>query len=332
MTLHEHLSTTYADRFTTIFGRATALSPPNGHHARAGSSPKRTITILPHAADTSTSSSRPSPISVALDRLVIAAGPWSAAVCSTLGLPPIPLTNLPGHSLLIRPSLSGYSPHPGTTTLPSQAVFAGISGAVGGVHASTSGLARGLTPEEKAEGFTRSPEFFVRTNGLVYVAGENTIPETRAQRLEGLPNKLPESADEVREMIDERLVGRLKRAAGAVSPLLKEENGAVVERQQVRLFSPFPLLIPKRASDANAPLAAACAQFCYRPIAPDREPIIGLLDPSDPTVYVSTAKGPWGITLAPGAGKVVAELLLGLDPSADISALSPRRFAAKAKL
>ena len=41
---------------------------------------------------------------------------------------------------------------------------------------------------------------------------------------------------------------------------------------------------------------------------------------------------PWGITLAPGAGKVVAELLLGLDPSADISALSPRRFAAKAKL
>ncbi|TNY24262.1 FAD dependent oxidoreductase [Rhodotorula diobovata] len=304
MTLHEHLSTTYADRFTTIFGRATALSPPNGHHARAGSSPKRTITILPHAADTSTSSSRPSPISVALDRLVIAAGPWSAAVCSTLGLPPIPLTNLPGHSLLIRPSLSGYSPHPGTTTLPSQAVFAGISGAVGGVHASTSGLARGLTPEEKAEGFTRSPEFFVRTNGLVYVAGENTIPETRAQRLEGLPNKLPESADEVREMIDERLVGRLKRAAGAVSPLLKEENGAVVERQQ----------------------------FCYRPIAPDREPIIGLLDPSDPTVYVSTAKGPWGITLAPGAGKVVAELLLGLDPSADISALSPRRFAAKAKL
>ena len=109
------------------------------------------------------------------------------------------------------------------------------------MHASTSGLARGLTPEEKREGFTRSPEFFVRKNGLVYVAGENSIPETRAQGERGLPNKLPESVDEVKEMIDGRLVGRLKRAAGAVSALLKEENGAVVEKEQVRSplsFSP----------------------------------------------------------------------------------------------
>ncbi|GAA5892172.1 hypothetical protein JCM8208_001462 [Rhodotorula glutinis] len=296
-TLHDHLSTTFAGRFSTIFGRATSLSPLDP-------SSRRTITIVPRADLPSPLST--STLSLTLDRLVVAAGPWSAAVLSTLNLPPIPLTNLPGHSLLIRPSLTGFVPRPdaSSTALPPEAVFAGISGAVGGVHASTSGLARGLTPDEKREGFTRSPEFFVRTNGLVYVAGENSIPETRAQRAAGLPNKLPESVDEVRGMIDGRLVGRLKRAAGAVSALLKEENGAVVEKEQ----------------------------FCYRPISPDREPIIGQLSPSDPTVYVSTAKGPWGITLAPGAGKVVAQLMLGLEPGADIEALSPRRFDDKAKL
>ncbi|GAA5850835.1 hypothetical protein JCM9279_003941 [Rhodotorula babjevae] len=294
-TLHGHLSTAFPGRFSTVFGRATSLSPLD-------SSSRRTITIAQHA-------DRPSPsstLTVTLDRLVVAAGPWSAAVLSTLNLPRIPLTNLPGHSLLIRPSLAGFTPRPGSssTALPPEAVFAGISGAIGGVHASTSGLARGLTPEEKREGFTRSPEFFVRTNGLVYVAGENSIPETRAQRAGALPNKLPESVDEVRGMIDGRLVGRLKRAAGAVSALLKEENGAVVEKEQ----------------------------FCYRPIAPDREPIVGLLSPSDPTVYVSTAKGPWGITLAPGAGKAVAQLMLGLDAGANLEGLSPRRFDEKAKL
>ncbi|KPV76733.1 uncharacterized protein RHOBADRAFT_51732, partial [Rhodotorula graminis WP1] len=300
-TLHDHLSTAFPGRLKTIFGRATSLSPLDPSN-------RRTITILPRADRPSPSSSRPSTsiLSLSVDRLVVAAGPWSAAVLSTLNLPPVPLTNLPGHSLLIRPSLAGFTPRPGSssTALPPEAVFAGISGAVGGVHASTSGLARGLTPDEKREGFTRSPEFFVRTNGLVYVAGENSIPETRAQSARGLPNKLPETVDEVRGMIDGRLVGRLKRAAGAVSALLKEENGAVVEKEQ----------------------------FCYRPISPDREPMIGQLSPSDPTVYVSTAKGPWGITLAPGAGKALAQVMLGLEPGADLAGLSPRRFDEKAKL
>ncbi|BGP37043.1 hypothetical protein JCM10449v2_000947 [Rhodotorula kratochvilovae] len=293
--LYAHLTSAHAGRFRTVFGRATALSSVDV------SSGKRTLAVAPHA-DPANPSLRPAPLSLPLDRLLVAAGPWSAAVLSTLGLPSIPLTNLPGHSLLIRPSLAGYTPAPGSTALPSEAVFAGISGAVGGVHASTSGLARGLTDEEKSEGYTRSPELFVRVNGLVYVAGENTIPETAAQR--ALPNKLPDSVDDVKGMLDARLVGRLKRAAGAVSALLKEENGAVIEK----------------------------TQFCYRPVAPDREPIIGVLSPGDPTVYISTAKGPWGITQAPGAGKVVAELMLGLKPSAEIGALSPARFAPKAKL
>ncbi|GAA5823348.1 hypothetical protein JCM3770_002367 [Rhodotorula araucariae] len=99
--------------------------------------------------------------------------------------------------------------------------------------------------------------------------------------IHALPNKLPVTVDEVKGMLDARLVGRLKRAAGAVSALLKEENGAVIVEK---------------------------TQFCYQPVGPNREPIIGLPSPIDPTVYISTAKGPWGITQAPSAGKVVAEL------------------------
>ncbi|GAA5927723.1 hypothetical protein JCM10213_000876 [Rhodosporidiobolus nylandii] len=300
-TVYGHLSSTYSSRFTTIFGKATSLSPASS------SSSRRTLSIRPHPFSSSSA-----PTLLALDKLVIAAGPWSAAVCSQLALPPIPLSNLPGHSLLIRPSLSGYTPPSAATTtdgrvaLPSEALFAGISGAVGGVHASTSGLARGLTEEEKAEGYTRSPELFVRTNGLIFVAGENAIPsdEAAGESRVGLPNKLPGTVDEVKDMLDKRLVDRLKRAAGAVSPLLKEENGAVIVKEQ----------------------------FCYRPVFDDREPVIGELEPG---VIIATGHGPWGITLAPGTGKVVAELALGRkseELSADISSLGPQRFQIKAKL
>ncbi|BGP21970.1 FAD dependent oxidoreductase [Rhodotorula toruloides] len=304
-TVHDYLSSAFPHRFTTLFGEVLALSAPASIVARAASavlsstiapSAKRTLTFTPHDPTAT-------PVELPFDRLLIAAGPWSATVCEKLSLPPIPLTNLPGHSLLIRPALNLFTPSNSSTTpdLPSEAVFAGISGAVGGVHASTSGLARGLTDEEKREGYTRSPELFVRANGLIYVAGENSIPERGGpQRKNGLPNKLPDTVDGVKELLDERCIGRLKRAAGAVSPLLKEENGAVVEKEQ----------------------------FCYRPIAADREPIIGALAPD---VFISTAMGPWGITLAPGAGKVVAEMMLGRETSADVMMLAPGRFA-QAKL
>ena len=83
--------------------------------------------------------------------------------------------------------------------------------------------------------YTQCPEFFVRKNGLVYVAGENSIPESAKASDVGLPNKLPRTVDEVKDMLDEECVGRLKRAAGAISPFLKEENGAKIEKTQVSL-------------------------------------------------------------------------------------------------
>ncbi|GAA5905455.1 hypothetical protein JCM6882_003166 [Rhodosporidiobolus microsporus] len=302
-TLYKHLTTAYSSRFSTVFGKPVDITP------RSTTSTMRTLFVAPNPKFTS----RTATFSLPLHTLVVAAGPWSAAVCAELDLPPIPLTNLPGHSLLIRPA-----PHDdllrrsGLKELPSEAVFAGISGAVGGVHASTSGLARGLTEEEKREGYTRSPELFVRTNGLIYVAGENSIPSTsiggvekhfvahgkaggKKDRQLELMNKLTPTVDDVKLLLDPACVGRLKRAAGAVSPLLKEENGAVIEKEQ----------------------------FCYRPVSPDREPIVGELEPG---ILIATAHGPWGITLAPGTGKVIAEKALGQRVSADIYGLRPQRF------
>jgi hypothetical protein len=39
--------------------------------------------------------------------------------------------------------------------------------------------------------------------------------------------------DDVKAMLDPALIVRLKKAAAAVSPALRVENGAVIEREQV---------------------------------------------------------------------------------------------------
>lgn len=104
-----------------------------------------------------------------------------------------------------------------------------------GVHAATSGLARQLREEEIALGFTAAPELFSRSNGLVYVAGENTMPVTayEGQDIGRLPNRLPDTVDSVKYLTDKRLSNRLKIAAAAVSPALREENGAVIVHEGV---------------------------------------------------------------------------------------------------
>lgn len=76
--------------------------------------------------------------------------------------------------------------------------------------------------------------FSGRTNGLVYIAGENSTPTSPANHENTLPNRLPPNVDDVKAMLDPALIIRLKKAAAAVSPALRVENGAVIEREQVR--------------------------------------------------------------------------------------------------
>ncbi|SCZ92647.1 BZ3500_MvSof-1268-A1-R1_Chr5-2g08065 [Microbotryum saponariae] len=173
--------------------------------------------------------------SIPVSKLVICAGPWSSILCSTLQLPKLHLINLPGHSLLIRPS-------PGSP-ISAEAVFAGINGAEVGIQAATSGLARDLTPEEVAQGFTKAPELFTRTCGAIYIAGENSMPSTVAEQVgiepsaQDGPNKLPANVDDVEKLKDDKLVVRLKIGAALASARLDEAKGAIIEKENKRLTS-----------------------------------------------------------------------------------------------
>lgn len=93
------------------------------------------------------------PKTLPAETLVITAGPWSSRVTKQLLGVEIPIFDLPGHSILVRPSFSD--------PLPAQAVFT----------------------QTNQPGVTGTPELFVRPDGLVYIAGENDgapLPEGTA--------------------------------------------------------------------------------------------------------------------------------------------------------
>ena len=61
----------------------------------------------------------------------------------------------------------------------------------------------------------------------------------------------------------------------------------------------------------------------FRPASPDGLPILGRLDEN---LYVATGFGPSGLTLAPYAGRLVADLVLGREPGFDLTPYRPDRF------
>lgn len=271
-TVHRHISRNPA--FRTVYGEPLALASADGLH---------NLLVQPHNSA--------APLSLAVHHIVVCAGPWSAPLCAKLKLPIPPISNLPGHSLLIRPSLSAVKLS--SPSLPIDAVFAGINGAQGGVHQDKP---TALTAaEQDVAAFTPAPEFFVRANGLVYAAGENAIT---SQGHDGpLPHRLPPNVDDVKLLVDPHLIRRLENASAKVSKALDVTLGALTEVQQ----------------------------FCFRPITPDLDPIVDRLRSDG--VWFAGGHGPWGITLAPGTGKVMAEMVLeGRARSADISELSLGRF------
>jgi D-amino-acid dehydrogenase len=66
-----------------------------------------------------------------------------------------------------------------------------------------------------------------------------------------------------------------------------------------------------------------------RPHSADTMPVLGPV-PGLRNIFLATGHGPTGLTLGPYSGKVVADLLLGQQPTADISAFYVTRFAAGA--
>ncbi|HEY2057216.1 MAG TPA: FAD-dependent oxidoreductase [Amycolatopsis sp.] len=64
----------------------------------------------------------------------------------------------------------------------------------------------------------------------------------------------------------------------------------------------------------------------FRPATPDTVPLLGAVD-AHPGLWLATGFGPAGLTLAPYAGKLIADLVLGGDVPADLLApCSPARF------
>lgn len=230
-------------RRTTQLGLRTLLAEPLGRNSTS---------VVARLAE------KGSIVSLRFTSLVLCAGPWTGPLLSTLSLPSLPLSNLPGHSILVRPALESIPANEMTPegSMNPRAVFAGLGGAEGGVHASTGGIARVLGQRER-KGYTASPEVFPRVCGKVFIAGENSIPSLRhsssssavgmskASKLgterfaqeEERENLLPRTAREVMDLLDEELIQRLVRAAALISPALDVENGAKVEVKQVRPLS-----------------------------------------------------------------------------------------------
>ncbi|GAA5109736.1 NAD(P)/FAD-dependent oxidoreductase [Pseudonocardia adelaidensis] len=63
----------------------------------------------------------------------------------------------------------------------------------------------------------------------------------------------------------------------------------------------------------------------FRPATPDGLPVLGPL-PGRPDVFLATGFGPVGLTIAPLAGALVADLVLGEEPRLDVRPYAPSRF------
>jgi D-amino-acid dehydrogenase len=63
----------------------------------------------------------------------------------------------------------------------------------------------------------------------------------------------------------------------------------------------------------------------FRPATPDALPVLGPL-PGHPHVVLATGFGPTGLTMAPLAGALVAEMVLGEQPRLDVAPYRPDRF------
>jgi glycine/D-amino acid oxidase-like deaminating enzyme len=164
-----------------VHGRPIRLATLEGH-------PEFITVQLHDIADTGAGE-----ITLPCTDLVLAAGPWTGHVLRTLDLPTLPISNLPGHSIIIRA--------PSERTIPATAVFSRIHDV--NLHR------EGDLAIQKT---TESPEFCPREDGTVYVAGENDAAP------------LPEDPALVEDLTDEDISERLVRAVKYVSTIYQRER------------------------------------------------------------------------------------------------------------
>lgn len=150
-----------------------------------------------------------------------------------------------------------------------------------------------------SRGWSFAPEAFSRRGGEIYVGGLNS---------ESMP--LPRLATEARA--NRKAMEELKDAT-------------------VRLVG---LVAPDGRGTPKDDLEVTREAVCFRPVASGGRPIIARLEdivlgkgikmPKGGGVYIAAGHGPWGISLSLGTGKVMAEMLQGVQTSARVDGLGMR--------
>ncbi|KAI0082337.1 hypothetical protein K474DRAFT_1655075 [Panus rudis PR-1116 ss-1] len=244
-------------------------------------------------------------LDIPCDSIVIAAGCWTPRVYRTLfpNATRIPrVSSLAGHSVVLK---SRHWPPPPLEPRPAQPAtlteHRRVSSTRQGRELDDEGErpSADITPEadiipnlchaiftSDQSGF--SPEVFSRAHGDIWLGGLNSSTL-----------RLPTLATDARNMISRTAINTLK---GVARRLCGHDIQFVREG------------------------------LCFRPVSPTGKPIIAKVDGEDlgdevglvGGVFVATGHGPWGISLSLGTGHVVAEMVLGRDPSADVSALGLR--------
>ncbi|KAF9885549.1 hypothetical protein FE257_012755 [Aspergillus nanangensis] len=211
--------------------------------------------------------------------LIVAAGPWTPTVFHDL----FPSSRV---SVPMTP-LAGYSlvlRSPRLTLANEQNTYKGRSHAVFTTHPPACGY---------------SPEIFSRQGAEIYIAGLN--PDLR----------LPACAEDTAKLFDAAEMGKLKEVA-------------------VRLLG--QLAQGQTESTDDVPnvddLEIVREGLCFRPVAARGIPVIarvedsllggGVKTASKGGVFMAAGHGPWGISLSVGTGKVVADLVRGVQPGTDM--------------
>jgi glycine/D-amino acid oxidase-like deaminating enzyme len=88
----------------------------------------------------------------------------------------------------------------------------------------------------------------------------------------------------------------------------------------------IPALIEKgqRFVPGIATATVLGSRACARPVSRDGRPLVGRL-PWLRGAYIAAGHGPWGISTGPATGRLIADLVLGLEPTIP-PALDPARF------
>ncbi|EGD94271.1 FAD dependent oxidoreductase [Trichophyton tonsurans CBS 112818] len=222
--------------------------------------------------------------SLACTNIVFAAGPWTPRAFSALfplSKAHIPVLSLSGYSLVLR--------SPRHTLHQEQEVYGGKSHAVFTTHPQSCGF---------------SPEVFSRTNAEIYLAGLN-----------GLDIPLPEVATDAQSLMAKDKVARVREAARVLMGR-PQDGGCGGSNGGLEGENIDDLEVVREA-------------LCFRPYIESGLPIVarlqdsmtGTADRVSGGLFMATGHGPWGISLSLGTGKVMAEMISGREPSADVSRL-----------